>query len=186
MDNRTKIMIVYGGDMSDTGRPGICTRSRMDKAFEIIMSNEGSWHIDLAAGISPDWPNYPALKEQMRWYFEGRLQSEGWEKAKFGNSLYKGERKRCIIITTSQYDAWGTFWESQALMRLQQGDTFERIVVTGANHMPRVKIIWKKYFHGTTPTFVSSSFEWNWRVLLELIYVPLTWMGFKSKHKPKN
>ncbi len=124
-------VIVYAGETEQDGKEcGPETRRRCERAIELAhqIKNKGdSVYMIFAAGIRPDKPHYPQLKEMMQRYVRTNLP------ASFP-----------IDTVTTETDAWGTFTESKsAEIEIKNQQISEVYVVSSWYHIPRIILIWK-------------------------------------------
>lgn len=173
-------ILTYANDLigKDVGRN---TQSRCDETLDLIVRENISGPVLLTAGRKRK--DRPSLKKAMYRYLAEQLKARGFQGSFWMNTPFiKGPQT--IILMPAPEQAYGSYPETQMAVKiLKELGYTELIVVTGENHMPRVKYIWKTYFPEYTVRFVPSKWEWSWRLFLELVYLPFTYLGFKSKHE---
>ena len=119
-------LVLYAGDSHKGGtKCGVETIRRLERVDEFIEKNIHHCScIIFGAGIRPDKPDYPPLKEIMRNYWREEF-------APFSTIL-------------AQQDGWGTFKESLAVAgELKKLGETEFYICSSWYHIPRILLIWK-------------------------------------------
>ncbi len=161
--------VLYAGDSEQEGTQcGIETTRRANKAIDFIKINSNKCSaIILGAGIRPDRPNYPLLKQVMEIFLKPKLPF--------------------IPIIVSKKDGWGTFRESLSIYEeLKKCNAKEIYVCSSWYHLPRILLIWLIISKGTIKVYTVSADSPRllsvFKEMLSIIKVFIDWYLWKRTY----
>ena len=168
--------MVYANDLIGS-HIGTNTQSRCKKAIRHIISSHDNWVIYLGAGYKKE--GQVSLKDVMKTYLEKELTRYHFHSE---NRVLMRDNQTVQIITTPT-QAYGSFPETESVVALLDTTHTRKItVVTGLNHIGRVKMIWG-FFPKYKVDFVASPMEYNVGALLEPAKIIALALGIKTRYK---